>query len=151
MAFEHVQTIAAPSSAVWDATLDVEGLPDITPTIEAARLLDPRPVDVGSRVELRQPDDKPRVWVVEEVDAGRRFVWSTSAVGTTMRAIHEITPIDEASCTNTLRIELAGVAAPLVRVALARTIRRNLEQENAGFAAAVAGSSPELPEPGDGE
>ncbi len=139
MAFEHRLTIAAPASAVWALTLDVVELPSITPTIEEGDLVDPAPLAVGSRVRLRQPGDKPRIWTVDEIEPGRRFAWSTGALGTTMQAVHEVTPLDAGSCTNTLRIELSGATAPLLRRLMAAKIRDNLAQENAGFARSAAG------------
>lgn len=136
MSFEHSVAIEAPAAAVWALTIDVERLPDLTPTMERVRLLDP-PLAVGSRVEITQPGDRPRTWTVAEITPERRFVWTTSAAGTTMRATHEIAPTGETTCTNTLRIELSGWAAPLLRRAMASKIERNLAEENGGFASAA--------------
>ena len=53
--FQIATDIAAPIERVWAATLDIERWPQWTPTVSRAKVLDPGPVAVGSKVRISQP------------------------------------------------------------------------------------------------
>lgn len=134
--FTDTVEIAADVDAVWALTVDVERLPDISPTFRSVRRLDDGPLAVGSQAEIRQPMQRPATWTVTTVDAPRRFVWETTAFGMTMVAAHDLEPVD-GGCRNTLSVTVSGPAAPVLGRLLGPAIRRALRTENAGFAAAV--------------
>jgi uncharacterized membrane protein len=131
-------TIDAPIARVWAATLDLEALPSITPTVTAVERLDSGPVQVGSRARLRQPGLPARIWTVEELDAPRRFVWATSLLGVRMSGVHELASAGDERCELTLRVVFEGRGARLLGGLGRRSIARSLAAEAAGFAGAVA-------------
>ena len=135
----HLQTslhINAPIERVWELTLDVESWPRLTPTVTKVEHLDTGPLAVGSRTRVKQPAQRAKVWTVTELEAGRRFAWTTSAFGGSMTGAHDLTP-DGSGTANTLTIDLDGPFAGLVGMLFGRTIRRAIETENKGFKTAA--------------
>lgn len=136
MEITETVTIDAPLERVWALTLDLEGLPSITPTVTTLERLDQGPVAVGSRARLAQPGLPPRTWTVDELDAPHRFSWSTHLLGVRMTGVHELAPVGEDRCELTLRVVLAGRGAALLGRLGRRSIARSLAAEAAGFARA---------------
>lgn len=141
MEITDTTTIDAPVDHVWGLTLDVERLPAITPTITSVERLDDGPVAVGARMRLRQPGLPPREWTVEEVDAPRRFAWSTRLLGVRMVAVHDLTETADGRCELTLRVRFEGRGSALLGAVSRRSIAASLATENAGFAAAAVGGT----------
>jgi hypothetical protein len=139
--FQNSIEISASPVRVWDLTVAVEKLPELTPTVTAVERLDSGPLAVGSQARLTQPRQRPRVWTVETMDAPRTFVWSAPLGRMTMRARHNISAT-ATGCRNDLGIELSGRGARVVGWLIGRQVRRALAQENDGFrrAAEAAGS-----------
>lgn len=132
--------IAAPCERVWELTLDIESWPSFTPTITSVERLDAGSLAVGAQALVRQPGQPRRTWTVTDLDVGRRFAWSTAALGTVMTGVHELAP----TATGTLQeltVELDGRVAPLVGVLIRNSIRKALAAENAGFKAAAEGDA----------
>ena len=132
MRIEHTIGIDAPVSEVWALTIDIETLPSLTSTITSAERLDDRPLTVGSKVRLKQPGQRERVWTVTALEPERLFAWSTRAMGTTMTATHELTGSGDGT-NNTLRIDIEGALAPLVGALVKKPIAKALATENMGF------------------
>ncbi len=132
------RVIDAPAGRVWDLTLDLEALPEVTPTVTSIERLDDGPVRVGSQARLEQPGLPSRVWTVEDVTAPHRFVWATTLLGVRMVGIHEIRPIDDDRCELTLAVEFSGFGAGLLGRLGRASIAASLAKENAGFATAAA-------------
>lgn len=146
MEFESITEIDAPVTDVWRLTLDVEALPEITPTMSAVERLDQGVLVVGSRVRIKQPGQPARVWTVIEVDAPHRFCWQTRPSGLTMTARHELTALDGGSRTrNRLSVEVAGPAAWLVGRLIGGRIRSAIATENAAFKTRAEGRSSQSP------
>ena len=133
MEFSHSQWINAPLEQVWAVTLDVDRLPDLSPTtvVEVQRL-NGAPLEVGHQVRIKQPRQPARIWTVHEVVAPRRFVWATSAGPLTMVAIHDLLE-DDSRTLNTLVLDLSGPGSGLIGTLAGRSIHRALVNENAGF------------------
>ena len=53
--YEEQITIDAPAAAVWAVLVDVERWPRWTASVRAVSLLGPAPLQVGSKVRVRQP------------------------------------------------------------------------------------------------
>lgn len=132
MRWEHSLLIDAPPDRVWEVTMDVDALPALSPTtMTSVERLDGdlRP---GSRVRIRQPGQRARVWTVREVTAPSRFVWSTALGPFPMVAEHRIEPAG-AGARNTLTIELSGRGSTVAGRLVGRMIASALATENAGF------------------
>lgn len=132
MTVEDRIEIDAPASRVWQLTIDIEGWPAFTPTINRVERLDSGELRVGSRARLDQPDQPARVWTVTELEPGRRFVWSAPFLAWSMTASHELVPTDTGTA-NVLRLDLDGPLARLVGALLRRPLRKAIAAENRGF------------------
>lgn len=75
--------IAAPADIVWRLTEDVEGWPELTPTMTEVRRSDDGPLRAGSQALVRQPGLRPAQWRVTAVEPGRSFVWQSTTAGVT--------------------------------------------------------------------
>jgi hypothetical protein len=84
---------------------------------------------MGARFHVRQPKLRPSVWEVTQLEAGRRFVWTTSAPGFAIRADHivEAAGADESELTLTIRF--SGVFGPLLGLLAAGTVKDYLAIE----------------------
>lgn len=136
MRIQHILDIAAPPSTVWELTIDVESLPDHTPTMTDVTLLDPSPLKVGSTVRIKQPAQRAKVWTVTELEPNKRFTWATKSAGTVMTASHNLLETPSGT-TNTLTVDIEGRLAPLIGTLIRRPIRKALATENNGFKAAA--------------
>jgi uncharacterized membrane protein len=136
MKIQHRIDIHAPIARVWDITLDVESLPDHTPTMTSVHRLDEGAMAVGSQARIKQPGQPERTWTVTELEPQRRFAWSTRAMGTTMTGIHEFEPSEDGTAS-TLSIDLAGPIAPLFGLLAGRAIRNAITKENNGIKTAA--------------
>ncbi|MDH4117359.1 MAG: SRPBCC family protein [Acidimicrobiia bacterium] len=132
MRYEHSIEINAPAETVWDLTLDVEGLPELTPTVTRAQRLDSGPMRVGSQARLKQPAQSERVWTVTVCDAPSHFEWTSKMGPMSFVGGHHIeaTP---SGCRNTLRIDLTGPGSGLFGRLIGSQIRKAIATENAGF------------------
>lgn len=136
MKIQHSLEIAAPPSRVWDHTIDVEALPDLTPTMTDVMLLDPGPLAIGSTVRIKQPAQRAKVWTVTEFEPNKRFTWTIKSAGTVMTASHNLIETPSGT-TNTLTVDIEGRLAPLIGALIRRPIRKALAAENNGLKAAA--------------
>jgi uncharacterized membrane protein len=133
MHWEHTIEIDTPPAPIWALTLDVEVLPEISPTtMTRVERLDPGELRPGSRVRIKQPMQTANVWTVKQTDAPHRLVWETRVGRATMVATHVIEPAGQGS-RNTLRLDLTGRGSGLMGRLLGRRFARVLATENAGF------------------
>ncbi len=132
MEYTDTIEIAAEPEVVWGLTVDVEGLPRVTPTISAAERLDEGPLHAGSQARLRQPGMPAVVWTVTEIDEPRRFVWQATVLGVTMEARHLLEPIDTGT-RQTLQLVLSGRLAGVLATVGGARLRAAIAAENAGF------------------
>ncbi len=136
MELRHETMIDAPVERVWAHTIDVEALPDLTPTMTAVERLDDGPLAVGSRTRITQPGMRPNVWTVRHLDAPRELIWDTRVATVTIEARHLIEAVG-GSTRNTLELRLTGFGSGLLGRLLRTRLVDALAQENAGFAAAA--------------
>lgn len=136
MKIENTILIDAPVRDIWNLTIDVEALPELTPTMTKVSRIGHEPIGVGSEVSIKQPGQPERVWTVIELEPDRSFVWSTKAMGMTMTASHQLADA-EVGTSNTLTIEVTGALSPVVGPLLRRPLRKALATENQGFKAAA--------------
>lgn len=133
MLFEDTIDIDAPIGTVWALTLDVDRLPEISPTtMTSVQRLDGAELSPGSRARLKQPGQAARTWTVQATEAPHLFVWGTKLGPVRMVATHQLRERDSAT-TNTLRLELTGAGSGVLGRLLGRRLRQVLATENAGF------------------
>ena len=132
----HSIDIAAPIDTVWALTLDVESWPEISPTMTSVNRLDDGPLQVGSQARIKQPGQGPRTWTVTRLEAPRMFSWTTTIMGVTVIASHELVAT-ERGCRNLLRVEMTGTGSALLTAVSRRPILKAITQENEGFRAAA--------------
>lgn len=136
MRIQHSLEIDAPPSRVWELTVDVEALPDLTPTLTDVARLDQGPLGIGSTVRIKQPAQRAKIWTVTEFDENRRFSWTTRSAGTVMTGRHELAETPTGT-TNTLTVEMTGPIGSLVGTLVRRQIRTAIITENESFKAAA--------------
>ncbi|MCG8408264.1 MAG: SRPBCC family protein [Phycisphaerales bacterium] len=134
MKFQNSILIRAPQDVVWKVTEDIARWPEWTPTVDTIERLDQGTLDVGSAAYIKQPGLPRSKWVVTEMDRGRRFTWECTVLSIRMRATHALSAHD-AGTENTLRLEMAGIAAVLLWPFLYFAAKRALRQENSGLKA----------------
>jgi hypothetical protein len=132
MRIEHHLDIEATPEVVFGLTVDIERLPQLTPTVTTVNRLDHGPLRVGSQARLKQPAQRPAVWTVDALEPDQRFVWSTTTSGMRMVATHVVEPTAKGS-RNSLYLDLSGIAATVLGPFLRRKIARVLATENEGF------------------
>jgi hypothetical protein len=132
MHIENVIHIDAPPDVVWAATVDVERWPEWSPTVQSVQRVDQGPFDVGSTALIKQPGLPEAKWSVTALTPGERFTWETCVGGMRMIASHDMTATGSGT-RNVLRIEVSGFVARLLWPFVRSSIRRALEQENAGL------------------
>jgi uncharacterized membrane protein len=133
MRVSHTIQIHAPLDRVWAVTLDLERWPDWTPTVTSVQRLDTGPVEVGSRVRMKQPLQPPSEWVVTRCEAGKVFAWETRRPGLRMVGTHEMRAA-RTGTTNILHVDAQGALAVLLWPLLLLAMGRALRDENLGLA-----------------
>ena len=124
--------ISAPPEVVWAVLSDVESWPTWTASITSVRPLSPDPLQVGSRVRIKQPRLPATVWTVSELVEGERFTWTATGPGVHTRASHRVVGTAAGSRV-TLSIDQAGVLGRLVGRLYGGLTRRYVEMEAAGL------------------
>lgn len=136
MRIQHHIDIAAPRSRVWELTVDVEALPDHTPTMTEVERLEPAPLAIGSKVRIKQPAQRAKIWTITEFDDHSRFSWTTRSTGTTMTASHDLLETSTGT-TNTLTVDMNGPLGAVFGVLVRRQIQKALATENSAFKTAA--------------
>lgn len=133
MRVEKVVLIAAPASVVWDVVADVEGWPDLTASMTSVEKENPGgPLEVGSRVRIKQPRVPLMEWTVTEVVDGQRFVWESTGLGVRTSAAHTLLEVP-GETTLRLEIEQAGLLSTPLALVTRRMTHRYLDLETQGF------------------
>ncbi len=135
MRLENEIDIAAPAETVWALTVDIEGWPEITPTMTEVTRLDDGPIAVGSQARVKQPAQRARVWTVTRLEPNH-YEWDATFGSIRMRGGHHVSPAD-GGCTNRLTLDLDGFGGGLFGRVAGRTLAKALQTENEGFKAAA--------------
>ncbi|MGY0004531.1 SRPBCC family protein [Micromonospora sp. I033] len=133
MRFVESVEIAADADRVWAVQTDVERWPEWTPSVTAARRLEPGPLTLGATARLAQPRLRPAIWRVTEFDPPHLFVWESDSPGVRSRGEHRIVPLADGRVRAELVMAQTGPLAGLVGLLAGRTIRRYLRQEADGL------------------
>jgi uncharacterized membrane protein len=132
MEIQNTIAIEAPVDRVWELTLDVESWPSHTPTMTAIEPLGSSPLAVGSKVRIKQPAQRAKVWTVTALEPERLFAWTTRSMGTTMTGAHALAP-SSTGTTQTLSVDIEGRLSRVVGALLRRPIAKAIAAENLGF------------------
>ncbi|WP_255948620.1 SRPBCC family protein [Streptomyces odontomachi] len=130
--FTFTLRIEAPIERVWEVVADIEGWPEMTPSVDSSRALDANVVATGNRFLLKQPKLRPTVWTVTEVRAGEYYSWESRAAGITTRADHLLVAEDGGVRLELLIRQDGLLAGPVARFTGAMT-RRYMSYEANGI------------------
>ncbi|WBC14764.1 SRPBCC family protein [Micromonospora sp. WMMA1998] len=133
MRFVESVEIAADVDQVWAVQSDVERWPEWTPSVTAARRLEPGPLALGSTTRLTQPRLRPAVWRVTEIDPPYAFVWESASPGVRSRGEHRLVRLADGRTRAELTLTQSGPLAGLVGLLGGSTMRRYLRQEADGL------------------
>lgn len=124
--------VAAPPARVWEVMLDGERWHEWTPSVTSVELLD-KPIAVGSRAIIRQPELPPAKFKVTALEPGKSFTWSTGIPGVIhVLARHSVEPA--ASGTRvTLALRFNGLLGGVMGRKMADLNNRYLAMEAAGL------------------
>ncbi len=136
MRIENKIEIAAPIEKVWDMTLDVEKWPDHTSTMTSVQRLESGPLKIGSKVRIKQPGQRAKVWTVTLVDPPKGFAWTAKLMGMTMTATHLLKQ-SETGTKNALIVDIEGGPTPVLGAVLRGPILNAIKTENEGLKAAA--------------
>ncbi len=132
----HRQRIEAPVNLVWDTLVDVERMPEWTPSMSSVVALGNGPIGFGSRFAIKQPGMQKMEWVVTDFEPVRRFRWSSTIGGVTTVGDHKLSPKANGEKVDVeFSITQHGRGAALVALLTGRRTRRMVEQELAGLKA----------------
>ena len=142
MRVEVTVDISAPPEVVWAVLSDVGSWPAWTASITSVRPLSPDPLQVGSRVRIKQPRLPATVWTVSDLVEGERFTWTATGPGVHTRASHRVVGT-AAGSRATLSIDQAGVLGRLVGRLYGGLTRRYVEMEATGLKQRSESSAPQ--------
>lgn len=129
MRFEKSVEIQAPQQRVWEVLSDIDSWPELVGTVEAAEVISPTPLGLGSRVRLRQPKLPEGEWEITAWEPPVFFEWTQKTAGGRIVAGHRVDADGEEGSRLTLTIDMRG---PIVKVAgrlTSKTTRSYLEIE----------------------
>ena len=110
--FSVTAEIAAPAARVWGVMSDVDRWHEWTPSITSVTRVDGQPLEVGTRVVIRQPKFPAAKWTVTALVPGEHFVWASTVPGLRVVGTHVVVP-SEGGSSATLAIEIDGLLGGL--------------------------------------
>lgn len=110
--FTVTSEIAAPAGRVWAVMSDVDRWHEWTPSITSVTRVDGRPLEVGTRVVIRQPKFPAARWTVTTMVPGERFAWTSTVPGLRVVGTHAVAPTESGSVV-LLSIEIDGLLGGL--------------------------------------
>ena len=128
--------VAAPAPLVWDVFADVARWPDWTESVDRVTPLDGPGIEVGHRIEIKQPRFPLLVWEVTEVDPGTSWTWRQRSPGGTTLATHEVVAQPTGGTLVRQRIDQRGPIGVAVGLLTRGLTRRYLGLEARGLKAA---------------
>jgi uncharacterized membrane protein len=125
-------TIQAPIDVVWGVLVDVERMPEWTPSMRSVSLEIGRALHRGSRARIKQPWLRAGTWTVDLFDPPRYYSWRSRTGSIETVGGHLLTdrgPVTDA----TLTIRHSGRGATLAGTALRPLVRHYLHVELRGL------------------
>ncbi len=133
--------VAASPERVWDVLVDVERWPQWTDSVSSVRLLDARPLAVGSRVAISQPRIPTGTYTVTALRPGRSFTWEQRQPGSTVQAHHQCSPLPDGGTRLELQVVMSGPLGRIVGRVYRGLTQRYLALEAAGLKARAEGTA----------
>jgi uncharacterized membrane protein len=133
MRFEKSIEIDAPLQRVWDVLSDLERWPQRIETVDSVELLTPAPIDVGSRVKLKQPKLPEGTWDITAWDPPSYFEWTQKTGGATTVAGHRLEALGENRTRLTLALDMRGLLVPIVALFYTKLTNRYMTLEAEGM------------------
>lgn len=138
MHHEVTVSAAASADAVWALLVDVERWPTWTRSMQRIELLTDGPLSLGSRARVKQPRLAATSCVVTEMEPGRSFTWRSVSPGVVTTGAHEVTPAPAGTSTIRLTLDMSGPLAGPIGLLFGGLVRRYVQMEAEGLAAAAA-------------
>ncbi|WP_433326222.1 SRPBCC family protein [Spirillospora sp. CA-294931] len=129
MHFEVNLDVNASPKALWDALVDIESWPALTPSINRLERLDDGPLAKGSRTRVYQPKLRPAIWTITEFTPSTSFVWEATAPGVKTVGGHYMTPNADDTASLRLTLDQTGPLAPLIALLAGRRAKLYVTQE----------------------
>jgi uncharacterized membrane protein len=126
--------VDAPADRVWAVMSDPERWHEWTPSVTSIRLLNGRPLIVGSRALIRQPKFPPALWTVTAIEPGS-FTWVSTAPGVRVVARHWVEPLGESRTRASLSLTMEGLLGGLLGRMTKAITERYLAMEAGGLKA----------------
>jgi uncharacterized protein YndB with AHSA1/START domain len=124
--------INATPQRVWDVLSDGERWAEWTPSVTSVEILD-KPLRVGSRAVIRQPELPPGRFKVTALDPGRSFTWASGIPGIVfVYAHHGVEPTPDGARV-TLHLRFDGLLGGFMGRKMADLNHRYLAMEIAGL------------------
>ena len=133
MRFEQTADIEASQQRVWEVLSDLEAWPRRIETVDVVELLTPAPLDVGSRVRIKQPKLPEGLWDVTVWDAPSYFEYRQRSGGATVVAGHRVEPLGEGRSRLTLTLEMRGPLVPFIALFYKDLTNRYMRTEAQGM------------------
>lgn len=124
--------VKAPPGRVWEVMSDCERWHEWTPSVTTVELLD-KPIAVGGRAIIRQPELPPGKFRITALEPGRSFTWVSGIPGIVLvHAKHTVDPAP-AGARVTLALRFDGVLGGVMGKKMAALNHRYLRMEAAGL------------------
>ena len=124
--------IKASPERVWQVMSDGERWHEWTPSVTSVELLD-KPIAVGSRAIIRQPELPPAKFKVTALDPGKSFTWSTGIPAIIFVYAHHSVEPTPTGARATLRLRFDGLLGGVMGKKMADLNHRYLAMEAAGL------------------
>ena len=124
--------VNAPPERVWAVMADAERWHEWTPSVTSVQLLD-KPLAVGGRAVIRQPELPPAKFRITAMEPGRSFTWATGYPGVVyVHAKHTVEPTPTGARAR-LALRFDGLLGGMMGKKMAALNRRYLKMEAAGL------------------
>ena len=124
--------VKASPERVWEVLTDAERWHEWTPSITSVELLD-KPIAVGGRAIIRQPELPPATFKITALEPGRSFTWVSGIPGIVfVHAKHTVEPAPLGARV-TLAVRFDGLLGGVMGKKMAELNNRYLRMEAAGL------------------
>ena len=124
--------IDATPERVWEVMYDAERWAEWTPSVTSVQILD-KPMEVGSRAIIRQPELPEAKFKVTALEPGRSFTWVTGIPGFVFAHAHHTVEPTPSGARATLRLRFDGLLGGVMGRKMMELNNRYLAMEAAGL------------------